>query len=112
MQTLLLADHDVRTLLPMPECIDVMADALTRVTEGASLLPLRTVIRMPGTTNAFASMPAVHGAGGDAGSGDAAIGAKIITVFPGNDRTPYDSHIGVVLLFDATHGTLLAIADA
>ena len=36
----------------------------------------------------------------------------MIAVFPGNDATPFDSHIGVVLLFDAQFGTLLAIADA
>jgi len=52
-------------------------------------------------------MPAVVGSGTNA-----QIAAKIITVFPGNDATPYDSHIGVVLLFGADHGELLAIADA
>lgn len=105
--TRLFTDADVRALLPMHECIDVMSDALQRVADGSSILPLRTVIRLPDSTNAFASMPAVHGSG--VGS---SIGAKIITVFPGNESTPFDSHIGVVLLFDPTNGTLLAIADA
>ena len=107
MDTLLLSDRDVAKFLPMSECIDVMADALTSVGEGTSILPLRTVIRLPDSVNAFASMPAVMGTGQSA-----SIGAKLITVFPGNDATPYDSHIGVVLLFDAHHGALLAIADA
>jgi ornithine cyclodeaminase len=40
------------------------------------------------------------------------IGAKVITVFPGNDATPLDSHLGVVLLFEADMGQLLAIIDA
>jgi len=91
----------------MRECIDAMALALQSVAEGASILPLRTVILLPGTPNAFAAMPAVLGTGPGA-----ALGAKIITVFPGNDATPYDSHIGVVLLFDAENGGLQAIADA
>jgi ornithine cyclodeaminase len=107
MDTLLLSDRDVHALLPMRECIEVMERALRSVTEGKSILPLRTVMRLPGTPNAFACMPAVLGAGATA-----SLGAKIITVFPGNDSTPYDSHIGVVLLFDAERGTLLAIADA
>ena len=107
MQTLLLSDRDVVALLPMSECIDVMATALRSVAEGDSILPLRTVIRLPDTMNAFASMPAVFGRGADG-----AIGAKLITVFPGNDATPFDSHIGVVLLFDAENGALQAIADA
>lgn len=105
--TLLLSDEDVRALLPMPQCIDVMRQALESVTLGNSTLPLRTVIRLENTPNAFASMPAVFGTGANA-----ALGAKIITVFPGNDATPFDSHIGVVLLFDAEHGRLLAILDA
>ncbi len=105
--TRVFSDAHVRALLPMHECIDVMSDALQRVADGSSLLPLRTVIRLPDSTNAFASMPAVHGHGESA-----SLGAKIISVFPGNESTPFDSHIGVVLLFDPTHGTLLAIADA
>jgi len=105
--TLLLSDKDVHALLPMAECIDVMADALKTVAMGNAQLPLRTIIRFPETVNAFGTMPAVLGAGADA-----SIGAKIITVFPGNAATPFDSHIGVVLLFDADHGALLAIADA
>lgn len=91
----------------MRECIDAMARALQSVAEGASILPLRTVIRLPESPNAFAAMPAVLGT-----RAGASLGAKIITVFPGNDDTPYDSHIGVVLLFDAQNGRLQAIADA
>ncbi|MDZ7631136.1 MAG: ornithine cyclodeaminase family protein [Gemmatimonadaceae bacterium] len=107
MPTLLLTDRDVRALLPMPECIEAMADALRCVTAGDAVLPLRTVLRLDGTTNAFAAMPAVLGRGRGA-----ALGAKVITVFPGNEATAFDSHIGVVLLFDAEFGRLLAIADA
>lgn len=105
--TLLISDKEIRALLPMQECIDVMREALESVARGTSNLPLRTVLRLNGTNNAFATMPAVHGQGENA-----AIGAKIITVFPGNDATPFDSHIGVVLLFDSTNGSLLAILDA
>lgn len=104
--TILLSDRDVRALLPMRECIEVMRAALRSVADGAAILPLRTVIRLPESPNAFATMPAVLG------DDRPVLGAKIITVFPGNDRTPYDSHIGVVLLFDSAHGALLAIADA
>jgi len=107
MTTLLLTDTDVHALLPMPECIDVMADALRQLATGAAVLPLRTVLRLGETPNAFAAMPAIVGTGTTA-----SIGAKVITIFPGNDATSYDSHIGVVLLFDAEFGRLLAIADA
>jgi alanine dehydrogenase len=100
--TLLLTDRDVAELMPVSACIDVMADALRAVSDGSAQLPLRTILRLPGGMNAFGSMPAAVGD---------SIGAKIITVFPGNADTRFDSHIGVVLLFGAEHGELLAIAD-
>lgn len=108
-QTLLVSHREVAALLPMTECIDVMAGALAALARGGALLPLRQVVALPGTRNLLAMMP---GQVGTAGSDGVALGAKVITVFPGNDATPYDSHLGVVLLFEAAHGRLLAIIDA
>ncbi|MEO6447303.1 MAG: ornithine cyclodeaminase family protein [Gemmatimonadaceae bacterium] len=102
-RTLIVPHTDVERLLPMPACIDLMADALAATARGDAMLPLRQVLRLRGGRDAFAVMPAVLGG---------AIGAKVITVFPGNDATPFESHIGVVLYFDDTHGRLLAIIDA
>ncbi len=102
-RTLIVAHADVERLLPMAACIDVMADALAATTRGDALLPLRQVLRLRGGHNEFAIMPAILGS---------AIGAKVITVFPGNDATPYESHMGVILYFDDTNGRLLAIIDA
>jgi ornithine cyclodeaminase/alanine dehydrogenase-like protein (mu-crystallin family) len=101
--TLILSHADVVRLLPMATCIDLMADALAAASRGEALLPLRQVLRLPDTSNAFALMPAMLGS---------ALGAKIITVFPGNDQTPFESHIGVVLYFETTNGQLRAIIDA
>jgi ornithine cyclodeaminase len=103
--TLIVTHAEVERLLPMPACIDVMRDALGALANGDAQLPLRQVLRLSGGggRNAFASMPAVLGN---------AIGAKIITVFPDNENTPYDAHIGVVLYFEPVHGRLLAVLDA
>lgn len=101
--TLVVSHADVERLLPMAACIDVMADALVAVARGEALLPLRQVLRLHGGRDAFIAMPAILGA---------SIGAKVITVFPGNDATPFESHIGVILYFDDVHGRLLAIIDA
>lgn len=89
----------------MADCIAAMTDALATLAHGGAILPLRQVVRLSGGPNAFALMPAALDA-------PPALGAKIITVFPGNDRTPYDSHQGVVLLFDTEFGRLIAILDA
>ena len=103
--TLLVGHRDVLALLPMSECIDAMTDALRTLTQGGAILPLRQIVRLPDGRNAFALMPAAL-------DHPSALGAKVITVFPGNDATPYDSHQGAVLLFDTEYGRLIAIIDA
>ena len=40
------------------------------------------------------------------------MGIKTVTVFPGNEGTPYDSHQGTVMLFDSNNGSLKAVIDA
>lgn len=112
MRTLILNDREVEQLLPMTECIDVMGEALRALARGNVMLPLRTVLRLPDSPNAFGLMPSVLMADQDGRRTTQALGAKIITVFPGNDESLYESHIGVVLLFDASNGRLLAIMDA
>ncbi|MCE9601484.1 MAG: ornithine cyclodeaminase family protein [Gemmatimonadetes bacterium] len=107
-RTLIVTHDDVERLLPMPACIDLMAEALASTARGGALLPLRQLITLPGGQNLFGVMPAML-TGAD---GSNAVGAKVITVFPGNAASAYDSHIGVVLYFDDVHGRLLAIVDA
>jgi ornithine cyclodeaminase len=63
------------------------------------------MMRLPNDRDIFAVMPAYVGA-------PPAIGAKIISVFPGNHGTQLDSHQGAVLLFDARTGALEAVLDA
>jgi len=111
MRTLLVSDREVAALLPMKECIDVMAEAFRILARGGALLPLRTVMALTGSPNLLAVMPGQLG-GHSPESRRSALGAKVITVFPGNDETPFDSHMGVVLLFEAELGRLLAVIDA
>ncbi len=105
MQTLIVNQKQVEDLLPMPACIDVMQQVFTALARGEATMPLRTLMWLPDKSGLLASMPAhlpkIN-----------AIGLKAITVFPGNEGTEFDSHIGVVLLFGARHGELLAIMDA
>jgi ornithine cyclodeaminase/alanine dehydrogenase-like protein (mu-crystallin family) len=109
---IVLSQRDVGELLSMRDCIGVMAGALGALARQESLMPLRTVIRMPGGSDAFALMPGYVGKPAASGSEGPAIGAKIITIFPGNHGTAHDSHQGAVLLFDAGNGSLKAILDA
>lgn len=102
---LVLSQDDVRRLLPMEKCIELMSDALSALARGEVVLPLRTMMRLPDSPNILATMPAYYGA-------RRVAGVKVITVFPGNHGTELDSHQGAVLLFDGDNGSLLAIMDA
>ena len=89
----------------MAECIDVMSDALSALARGEAIVPLRPIMWLPEKVGALGMMPAFLG------SKDA-VGLKVITVFPGNHGTRYDSHQGAVLLFESRNGQLLSIMDA
>ena len=102
---LIISQSDVPALLPMVECIEVMAGALRTLARGGAVQPLRPMLRLPEQKGILGMMPAYM-------DSPEALGVKLITVFNGNHGTKYDSHQGVVLLFEATHGTLVAIIDA
>ena len=92
----------VHDLLPMADCIEVMIRALREARDPGVENPLRSLVRFPEGNGLLGLMPAVA-------SGSAGI--KVVTVMPQNHGTPYDSHQGVVLLFEREHGRLLGIAD-
>jgi len=104
-KVLIVNQSEVAEWLPMHECMDVMAEALKMLAAGKTILPLRPIMWLPEKIGALGMMPAyVHDLN--------AMGLKVLTIFPGNHGTPYDSHQGAVLLFEAKHGCLLAIMDA
>ena len=105
MKVLIVNQQEVRRLLPMGECIDVMADALAALSRGEAILPLRPIMWIPEIGGALGMMPGYLASIG-------ALGLKVVTVFPGNHGTKYDSHQGAVLLFEAKHGRLLSMMDA
>jgi ornithine cyclodeaminase len=105
MEITVLNQDEVRELLPMGECIEVMEAALASVARGEVLLPLRQITWLPDGRSALATMPAYAGHLG-------AVGVKVITVFPGNEGTELDAHQGAVLLFEAERGRPLLLCDA
>lgn len=106
MSTRIISEKDVVTLLPMAECMDLMAGTLQALTLGDAVNPLRFTTALPSKAGVLGLMPAY------VGSDVQALGAKVVTVFHGNQGTPYDQHQGVVTLFETEHGSLVAIVDA
>ena len=102
----LIADQKLVTeLLPMDEAIVVMRRALTMLAEGDVMMPLRSMLALPGGDRVLGLMPSYLG-------GLEAVGVKVIAAFPANFGTEYDTHQGVVLYFDTERGLLRAIVDA
>jgi ornithine cyclodeaminase/alanine dehydrogenase-like protein (mu-crystallin family) len=102
---LLVSQAEVPQLLPMDECMDVMAGALASLARGETQLPLRSILWLPDRIGAFALMPGAL-------NKDKVVGAKVVTFFYGNQGTDLDAHQGAVLLFEAERGRLLAVIDA
>jgi len=106
MQILVLNHAEVEQLLPMAECIEVMAEALADLSAGRMHQPLRTVVRPPDAIGLMGLMPSYR-----AGA-RALYGLKAVCVFPGNTAIGKDAHQGSVMLFSAATGKLLALLNA
>jgi ornithine cyclodeaminase/alanine dehydrogenase-like protein (mu-crystallin family) len=106
MSVRVLDEQEVRRLLPMTECIDVMAEALASLARDEVHNPLRFVVRPPGEASLLGLMPAHRG-------GTARLWSlKTVAIFPGNSARGLDSHQGFVALFDGETGETRAILNA
>jgi ornithine cyclodeaminase len=106
MKILILDSSRIRELLPMADCIELMADALSALARDEVHQPLRTIIRPPNARGLLGLMPAYRG--GERG----AFGLKAICVFPDNPAQGKDAHQGAVMLFSRDTGELLALMNA
>ena len=107
MSFLFLNREDVESLLPMADCIEVVAEALRTLARGDAVQPLRSALWMPDRHGLLVVMPGMLGR-----AEDGVAGAKVLTVVPDNFTRGEDSHQGLVLLFDQKRGRPLALFDA
>ena len=89
----------------MDVCVPLMRDALSALSRGDVVQPIRNLVRLPDGSGLLGLMPGYLGE-------PQSFGLKVVTVMPGNHGTPYDSHQGVVMLFGVKRGEPLAILDA
>jgi ornithine cyclodeaminase/alanine dehydrogenase-like protein (mu-crystallin family) len=101
----ILRAKDVHALLPMPECIDLMNQTMIAVSSGRVVLPLRSVMVMPGDLGMMGNMPGYLG-------DPECFGVKLVSLMPRNRPPQYSSHVGLVLLFEVEHGQPVAMLDA
>ena len=105
MEIRVLRGTEVRQLLPMAECIDLMHRTMIAVSERRVVLPLRSVMVMPGELGMLGNMPGYL-------ADPECFGVKLVSLIPRNKPPQYSSHLGLVLLFEAEHGCPVALLDA
>lgn len=103
---LILTHDEVDELLPVRECMPVMAEALADLARGNVYQPLRMIITPPAAAGDMALMPSYR-----AGE-HAAYGVKAVCFFRDNPARGLDSHQGSVMLFSAETGELMALMNA
>jgi ornithine cyclodeaminase/alanine dehydrogenase-like protein (mu-crystallin family) len=96
---------EVRRLLPMTACVDLMHRTMIAVSERRAVLPLRSVMVMPGDLGMMGNMPGYI-------AEPECFGVKLVSLIPRNKPPHYSSHLGLVLLFEAEHGCPVALLDA
>jgi ornithine cyclodeaminase len=104
-KVVVLTAAEVTALLPMPVCIEAMAEALASLSRGEAHQPLRLVFRPPAAAGIMAFMPAYQG------GSRPAFGLKAIGIFAGNAARQMDTHQGAVALFDGETGELRALMN-
>jgi ornithine cyclodeaminase/alanine dehydrogenase-like protein (mu-crystallin family) len=89
----------------MLDCIELMSKTMIAVSEGRVVLPLRSVMPMPGDRGMLGNMPGYL-------ADPECFGVKLVSLIPRNKPPEHSSHLGLVLLFEAEHGCPVALVDA
>lgn len=105
MEIRVLRAAEVRALLPMTECVELMLRTMIALSEGRAVAPLRSIMAMPGARGMLGNMPGYL-------ADPACFGVKLVSLMPRNEPGRYSSHLGLVLLFESEHGCPVGILDA
>lgn len=103
---MLIINHtQVRELLPMRDCMEVVEEALSTLARGEGVQPLRSGFLLPDRRGVLAWMPGSLAAGQP-------FGIKVLSVVDNPGELGVDSHQGGVMIFDPTNGSPLALCEA
>jgi len=102
---LIISHSKVRELLPMRDCMEVVGDALSDLSHGEGVQPLRSGILRPDRGGVLAWMPGSLAAGRP-------FGIKVLSVVDNPGELGVESHQGGVMIFDTATGAPLALCEA
>jgi ornithine cyclodeaminase/alanine dehydrogenase-like protein (mu-crystallin family) len=128
MQLRILTESDLRALLTMPDAIEAVREGFRQLAAGSAEIPVRTPVAgglqgsvalfMPGRLGPSAGKPdgdaapaSAERSDGDAAPPSAALGAKVVSVFPGNRDRGRPVVQAVILLLDPQTGAPRAVLD-
>ncbi|MDP5275402.1 ornithine cyclodeaminase family protein [Chengkuizengella axinellae] len=100
---LFINQEEVKQMLTMSACIEIMEKVLLDLAKGEAIQPLRSVIPVD-QTNLLGLMPGVV-------KSEEVIGTKLITIFPANHKKGLPSHQGIVVIFDSENGNVKTVVD-
>ena len=104
MKLRILAGADVRQAVTMAEAIRAVREAYVQLSAGQAVVPLRTPVPVDKRKGVTLFMPAYLMA-------SEALGAKIVSVFPGNAERGLPTIHAVVIVVDAETGRPVAMMD-
>lgn len=93
----------IASLLRPEDLIPAMRAALIDYSAGKFTQPPRRILEVHGHDGFFGNMTAI---------GTSAMGAKLVSIYPGNDARGLATHMSLIVLFDAATGAPLATMDA
>ena len=103
---LILNAEDVRRALPMNQAMDAMKGAYASLSSGATVVPLRTRLAVPGSEALSLFMPAfVNSRNGNA------LAIKVVSLFPTNPARGLAYIQAAVLVFDPETGRAIALLE-
>ena len=97
-----LGEERIQQLLRWDELIPTMERALAAFSRGRVLQPVRQMLTIEERKRYFGIMPVVA---------EDAMGAKLLSFYPGNAGTDVPTHLAMILLFRTDTGEPLAVVD-
>ncbi|MCG8440816.1 MAG: ornithine cyclodeaminase family protein, partial [Caulobacterales bacterium] len=101
---IIITEREVERHLSTRECVEAMRAAMIAVSSGETHLPIRQFMPIDGAPGKMAMMPGVLGA-------PWCFGVKLVCKYERAPDSPYGTHVGVVLVFDAEQGAPLAMIE-
>ncbi len=101
---LVLNRQEVESLLDWDQLIQALASAMAELSAGRVSLPQRVGVFVPEQHGLLGLMPVYL-------NSSSTLATKLVTVFPQNTTSHLPSHQALVLVFDSTNGSPLAMMD-